>query len=313
MSTDIVHFGAGRIANTAPDLGMLKPTIVRAVIIIASFGILNQPVFAAQQISSAKPERALSSTDVQRAAAQVTEAIEKSAYQPTADRGCPNGPEDRSSDLCAQWKAADAAADAAKYSFWGLLATIVGTILLIVTLMQSRSTTRRELRAYVSVKPQTFISRMLADGGRSFEIQIQMENGGATPAYRAAHLGNIVALKDEVAAVYFSKGHEESPRLGTPHAVTIHQGADSIGSIQSHEPISVNQIAGIKEGKLKLYAFGSVEYADTFNVRRQTHFCYYLEGDGLKFWDEVGAENEGKLMPANGPSWHASPFHNDAT
>lgn len=258
MSANIKHFSAGRIANAAPEFRMLKPTILRALIIIASFAALSQPLLSAEQIGSAKPERTLSSADVQRAAAQVTQAIEKSAYRPAADRGCPHGPEDRSSDLCAQWKAADAAADAARYSFWGLLATIVGTILLIVTLMQSRSTTRRELRAYVSVEPHTFISRMLADGGRNFEIQIKMANGGATPAYRAAHLGNIVALKDQDAAVYFGKGHNESPRIGTAHAVTIHQGANSIGSIQSQKSISVNQIAGIKEGKLKLYAFGSV-------------------------------------------------------
>lgn len=228
------------------------------------------------------------------------------------DKGCPPGVDDRSSDLCAQWKAADAAEASALYSLLGLIATIIGTVLLVWTLLQTRNTARRELRAYVSVKPETFVNRNLPDGGRSFEVEIKMENGGSTPAYRAAHLGNIVAISDEHAQEYFGRQYDDAPRIGEPNAVTIHQNQFSSGSISSHQPITSEQINKVMAGEMRLYAFGAVEYRDTFRTKRETRFCYQLDGDGLRELDQVGMANEGKLVPA-GKAWTLSRFFNDAT
>lgn len=45
-----------------------------------------------------------------------------------SDRGCARGRDVRSSDLCAQWKAADAAADAARWSWWQMVVGILGVV-----------------------------------------------------------------------------------------------------------------------------------------------------------------------------------------
>ena len=44
---------------------------------------------------------------------QLSATVGQKAKPEKQDNGCPKGPEDRSSDLCAQWKAADAASEAA--------------------------------------------------------------------------------------------------------------------------------------------------------------------------------------------------------
>lgn len=48
---------------------------------------------------------------------------------PSPDGGCKRGVDDRQSDLCAQWKAADAATDAARWTFWTWVASLVGLLI----------------------------------------------------------------------------------------------------------------------------------------------------------------------------------------
>lgn len=45
-----------------------------------------------------------------------------------SDKGCPSGQDNRQSDLCAQWKAADSAAQSAKWALWTFIATVVGLL-----------------------------------------------------------------------------------------------------------------------------------------------------------------------------------------
>ena len=55
------------------------------------------------------------------------------------NRPCKEGGDARDSDLCAQWKAADAARDAADWTRWGVLIGIIGTVGLFWTLYYSRA------------------------------------------------------------------------------------------------------------------------------------------------------------------------------
>jgi hypothetical protein len=68
-----------------------------------------------------------------------------------ATEPCKAGEDKRFSDLCAQWKAADASKNAADYSFWTIIVSSVGTGLLIWTLWETRETSRRENAAVESV------------------------------------------------------------------------------------------------------------------------------------------------------------------
>ena len=72
----------------------------------------------------------------------IVKAIEKVNSAPHPDMGCPVGKEDRSSDLCAQWKAADAANDAAvsarKTFRLGIVGTIIGFFTLVAAGLAAR-------------------------------------------------------------------------------------------------------------------------------------------------------------------------------
>jgi hypothetical protein len=60
---------------------------------------------------------------------EVAAAIKESNKSPQPDNGCKAGQDNRSSDLCAQWKAADAASNAAWWTFFAAITTVVGVII----------------------------------------------------------------------------------------------------------------------------------------------------------------------------------------
>lgn len=286
-----------------PSLGIFAALVVPAPLAAA--------VKATDPIASTNESPAASQADTYRALVKISEAINSKA-RPAADNGCADGLEVRSSDLCAQWKAADAAADAARYALLGLLATTVATILLVLTLIQSGKTSQRELRAYLSINTDKMYSRLHPDGSRRFEIITKMLNGGATPAYNVVLRGGIGVISPDRAEMVVQKATKI--RRGLPHPVTIHHGGESKSSIVSNPLVSERQIADVKSGRRNIYYYGSAEYTDAFNFKRQTHFCLYLDGEALEFWDRVGAANAGKMMPgAEGPDWKPTPFHNSAT
>lgn len=84
----------------------------------------------------------------------------------------------RSSDLCAQWKAADAARDSAT---WSMVSAIVSTVTLFAIgfgFWQTQDTQQREYRAYL--KP--VIKGIEADD-KSVGVLATVENYGRTPAF----------------------------------------------------------------------------------------------------------------------------------
>ena len=86
----------------------------------------EQPKAEANQLQPVKP-----------IAPPTTEAVEP-VESPELYRPCDQGQDARNSDLCAQWKAADAARDAANWTYWGVLLGIVGTVGLFWTLYYTR-------------------------------------------------------------------------------------------------------------------------------------------------------------------------------
>ncbi|MFY8093375.1 MAG: hypothetical protein ACOVN0_07835 [Niveispirillum sp.] len=60
---------------------------------------------------------------------------------------CVSGQDNRKSDLCAQWKAADAAYNSAIFAFWSLLISIFGFFGLILTLFYTRKSSIASIEA----------------------------------------------------------------------------------------------------------------------------------------------------------------------
>lgn len=200
------------------------------------------------------------------------------------------------------------------WAFWLLLVSVIGTVaavagtfLLVWTLHETRQTSRRQLRAYLSFgsfKLEVFKSRTVPDGAR-LELTTEIKNGGETPAYDCVHMGNAVVFSEAEAAAYFTSSNEP-PRIGRPIPYTVHNGERvSVGIPQSSD-LSFEQIEETQSGEKNLYAFGQAIYRDTFGYARKTRFCVVLES---------------KLIPdeleAHGPTiteatWSLAPFHNDA-
>jgi hypothetical protein len=232
-------------------------------------------------------------------------AIREADKAPEQDRGCKPGKDDHKSDLCAQWKAADAAQEAANYSFWTLIGTTIGTGLLVWTLWETRSATRRELRAYIAVKPTNMNMHKHGDGIVSIEIKIN--NLGSTPAYDCIHAGNIVILDTNVAERYFSK-ENNAPRIGRRASYVLSGGEGKDGEIIAQVPFTQKDIDDARSGKRTLYAFGFSEYRDVFNIERRTEFCYSIPPGFVQ--PEIGEGGDPVMVPME---WLLEPFHNSAT
>jgi len=88
-------------------------------------------------LAAAQPEKprsepkAAPNQNVAGALDNVAAALQSANKPNRHDEPCQKGGDDRASDLCAQWKAADAARDAADYTnFFGWLGTVIGVLTL---------------------------------------------------------------------------------------------------------------------------------------------------------------------------------------
>jgi hypothetical protein len=107
------------------------PRGYRYVILAAcgvALGVLSPPSNAAR--SDQSNTQSTTSRDLER----IATALERPPERDAPDAGCDQGKENRKSDLCAQWKAADAAKDSADWTrrtFWLAVAgTIIGGLTL---------------------------------------------------------------------------------------------------------------------------------------------------------------------------------------
>lgn len=241
------------------------------------------------------------------------------------DQGCPKGQDERQSDLCAQWKAADAAYDSAQWAkvqtTIGWIGLALGTVTMLAAIAAAMYakraaiatedaveiadvTSNRQLRAYVSVALKRLI---IDDKNGIIDGEITITNGGSTPAYEIHHAGNICVLSDEEAEREF-KEPVQRPVHGTPYVAMLPSGQSSRGQLLNHKIIGIEDFLRIKADAAKLYVFGYVSYADVLGHAHYTRFCYVSEPgwlDGSKD-DEAGPSRPG-------PDWALAPFHNEAS
>jgi hypothetical protein len=118
------------------------------------------------------------------------------------ERSCAKGEDDRQSDLCAQWKAADAAAKAAWWAAFGSIVATIGTIGLYWQLILTRKAVLETGNATVAMQEANKIARDeqrpwlqmeikatgVSDHGQQTmaAFDVTLKNIGATPAHRIA-------------------------------------------------------------------------------------------------------------------------------
>lgn len=210
---------------------------------------------------------------------------------------CRYGDENRRSDLCAQWKAADAASKAALWSFWTFLSsTVIGLIGLCglfftvryarkawlasqqatsianEALKVTRDTSQLELRAYLSVLVGSATYQETAKSLR-FAVNPSLVNGGNTPARQVRYVANAAILPVPLPDNFkFPLAGAEKKRGGIVPA-----GHAFILSAVVPDFVAETEISHICQAQGRaVYTWGWVIYRDVFGKKHRTTFCQWV-------------------------------------
>jgi hypothetical protein len=193
----------------------------------------------------------------------------------------PCGPAEYKSDddLCAQWKAADAADKSAWWaafagwfgglSFFGVLAAIGLTI---QSNRIARDTAKRQLRAYLSVIPKGITE---GPNDTSGTVVISLKNNGQTPAYD---------IRIAIATVItdFPIG-DDLPNVPSEimHSDGVIGGGSKTHFYRHFDSVDMQYLERVRDEEAAFLVHGTVWYRDIFNEERKTHFCHHYRGKEL--------------------------------
>lgn len=176
---------------------------------------------APQPKTGANGEGGHQSQKIAESLERLATAQEKAVQPSEIEESCARGAENRHSDLCAQWKAADAANDAALWAmrgFWVSLATIGALALTIWQSHRGLAIAHASLGAQerpwidVELSVSEYRKGESADGKQGFyvDVDICLVNRGRSPAHRHDVTVEVTHLQPEVG--HFSKDRTISPR-----------------------------------------------------------------------------------------------------
>lgn len=224
------------------------------------------------------------------AAPSHSSALNHSASSPAQSdrisRACGPGQEDRNSDLCAQWKAADAAADAAWWARFGGLATIFSLLAVALATYETvranriaREAMQRQLRAYVSKWAE--IQDLTV--GKTPWVSLEFRNDGQTPAYNVRQRCFAEPFCPQISGELFDLGDHPRAR---PAPVMSPGGSLSVHPWLPSEWTSEQQ-AEFDAGRLNIFTWGDLHYVDAFGHERKCAWRAYHSRDvkGAKFFD----------------------------
>lgn len=230
---------------------------------------------------------------MQQAASTIAAAIRETIYPVGKDEGCEKAEDRRNSDLCAQWKAADAARDAADYSLWSLLVGIFGTAAVVATLHYTRKaviaaeeatedanraleiasrnadaaarqvevseqTAHRQLRAYLSAK-----SVVIDEGEHDddiFTLNIEIVNNGQTPAVMKR-----IVLQ---ATWTFEGGSTDLINIDLPNMFKCHRDVSVLCPLPFQGDFEDCENAG------HIVVIGRIDYEDAFGALQKEEFSW---------------------------------------
>lgn len=196
---------------------------------------------------------------------------------------CKPGDDRRYSDLCAQWKAADAAADSAWWAWAGGLigiGSLAGVFIALTLAFHSnwiaRDSAKRQLRAYLAVD-ECSISTFPDDG--CIIMQLRLKNCGQTPAQK------VRVMAESFAAPFPLEQDRPFLPVEVDGGVSIGPGMDISCAKSLRTPDVYAAIANAITRVGSFYIQGVCEYVDAFGITRKTYFRYAFAGvsgtDGL--------------------------------
>lgn len=219
----------------------------------------------------------------------------KRAESSPESRKCDPGDDQRDSDLCAQWKAADAASEAAWWtklsgllSLFGLVGVAGALFLTIRSNRIAQDSSKRQLRAYLGVESIRF---EIKSDGRTYEpsnlsvpgtiykdfVSVCIKNYGGTPASGVScsvyvedvpFLGALASNYDYESGVRLRPGANIITRhfLQSGQSETIKSGIGDVRAIWAAE-----------RKERSIFVYGRIYYVDSFGEPHSTKFCHVWE------------------------------------
>lgn len=199
-----------------------------------------------------------------------------SPYEPR----CKNPQSNEDADLCAQWAAVEQVTESnrmaslnLRFAIAALMATIIGTVALIWTLIETRVTSRNELRAYLHVDACA-VAIGDSEGliGKAVSV-VAVKNVGATPAHSVIHWCDIAV--DVIAKNEWMKAPAKLERIN--HSA-LHPGGHITADRSTRRALTPKTIEAIELGKKAVFVFGAIEYIDVFGNEHRTDYRYFYSG-----------------------------------
>lgn len=231
-------------------------------------------------LGASPPQQRQDAGQAQSASAQVNQpSLPRAAVEadetPEGGEPCREGSDNRNSDLCAQWKAADAAESSANAAWLlGVAGVIIGILTLGAAiaaasyakqaaeagfgaikqgekaLRQSDRTAKAELRAYVVVNDASYdFAHMKAPP----VVSLRLVNVGQTPAYDVCATGVLRFAEEPPTNLRFDMRKEPRTILGRDIPINM-------------EIVSDDDLGQPGGGRL-LHAVGEIRYTDIFKQR----------------------------------------------
>lgn len=166
---------------------------------------------------------------------------------------CPKAADLRTSDLCAQWKAADAARDGAVWTFWSFVVSVITLIAVAFGFWQSVSVRKQEYRAYIRPECRNvhlFDNRYVTD--------LYLENYGRTPAQNIKIVNSFAVLTSDVPPVTIFK----DTRIYNRDFVHPGNAVDCIPNLILNIPEDI--FKHVTAHKFAFIVAGHIKYSDIF-------------------------------------------------
>ena len=254
--------------------------------LLVAVGLVLAANHAHAKSTEQPPARQNTETSLEHIAARYDDSAKRAESADQQEAPC--GPKQYGSnaDLCAQWKAADAATDSAWWAWLGGLVgigSLVGVFVALVIARQSngiaRDTAKKQLRAYLDFNGVTLNSMGVGKvpSATSIELALAIKNYGQTPAskmtiarrfYIQVGSGDWVALlPDDVASsIEFSS-------IAPNDGGTFNSAFDI--------PNKVLDAVWAKTATFKVLV--EIKYFDIFNKEQQLDSAFVSQGNDKRF------------------------------
>ena len=215
------------------------------------------------------------------------------------DPGCERGQDDRGSDLCAQWKAADAARSSANAAWWlGIVGLMIGGLTLWAASRAAhwakeaarhtedgakagwaaekvtRESSERQLRAYLSVD-EILISRIVE--GEPLTAWVKVVNRGQTPARK---------VKQRECVIRAIGVPIRNPKVKFGPWISVYDlGAGQKVSLPStlvSDDLTSDQVISLMTGNVEFQVSGYITYCDVFGRKRRVIYQAELTGESFR-------------------------------